>query len=259
MAEPQTIAVEDAGNGIRIVTLDRPEKRNAISDRVLEEIEAAFDSLPDSCKAVVLTGRGGHFSAGLDLSEHQHRNAEAVMHHSRRWHRIFDKIEGGRVPVVAALSGAVIGGGLELACCAHIRTADETAFFQLPEGRRGIFVGGGATVRVSRLIGPDRMREMMLTGRRIDAADALSLGLVHYLCPSETPAFDHAVDLARQVASNAPLSNYMMLQAIQRISEMSRADGFFTESLAAALTQTSPDAVVGLEAFLQKRDPKFQE
>jgi hypothetical protein len=117
----------------------------------------------------ILAGEGKHFCAGLDLSEHQHRDAFGTMLHSQSWHRIFGPIHpDGGIPVIAALQGAVIGGGLELATAAHIRVAEPSTIYQLPEGRHGIYVGGGASVRVAKIIGAGRMCEMMLTGRILD-------------------------------------------------------------------------------------------
>jgi enoyl-CoA hydratase/carnithine racemase len=129
--------------------------------------------------------------------------------------------------------------------------------FQRPEGRRGIFVGGGASVRVGRILGADRLVEMMLTGRRYGAEEGLALGLTHYAV-GEGEALGRAREIAARIATNAPLSNYVMIQALARIEDMSKADGLFTESLCAALTQTSPDAQEGLSAFLQKRQPTFR-
>ena len=129
-------------------------------------MEAFFTSLPDSIRAVVLAGDGEHFRAGLDLSELQERDVIAGIEHSRFWHRAFDRIQYGKVPVVAVLHGAVVGGGLELAAAAHIRVAEHSAFYALPEGSRGIFVGGGGSVRLPPLIGVARMMDMMLTGIR---------------------------------------------------------------------------------------------
>ncbi|MDJ0932775.1 enoyl-CoA hydratase-related protein [Breoghania sp.] len=129
----------------------------------------------------LLSGSGVHFSAGLDLSEHVARPAPEVMKHSRHWHSVMDTIQYGDLPVVAALEGAVIGGGLELAAAAHVRVGDPSTVFQLPEGRRRIFVGGGASVRIGRILGPDRMIEMMLTGRKYNAEEGVRLGLAHYL------------------------------------------------------------------------------
>lgn len=244
-------------NNIGILHLARPEKRNAVNDMLVDELDALFSNPPKDVDAIVLHGEGGNFCAGLDLAEHEHRPPVANLYHSRNWHRVMDALEFGGLPVIAALTGAVIGGGLELATAAHVRVADSTAYFQLPEGRRGIFVGGGATVRVGRIIGADRMREMMLTGRRYNAETGLDLGLCHYVEPDGT-ALDKAIALAERIAGNAPFSNYLMIQAISRITDMSRQDGLFTESLAASMSQTTDGAAEGLRAFLEKREPKFR-
>jgi len=236
--------------------LNRPEKKNAINDALLLEIEDVFINMPEEVSVVLFSGNGPEFCSGLDLSEHVARDPFGVVQHSRMWHRVFGRIANSPVPVVAALHGAVIGGGLELASSAHVRVADETTFFRLPEGRHGIFVGGGASVRVGRILGASRMIDMMLTGRRYSAEEGLALGLTHYAV-GEGEALQQALDLAAKIASNAPLSNYIMIQALSRIEDMSKADGLFTESLCAALTQTSPDAIEGLAAFLEKRAPKF--
>ena len=254
MADP--ILKIDRDGDIAILTMNRPNKRNAMCDDLLDAIDAFFSKVPDDVKVVVLTGTAGHYCSGLDLSELVVRNAEGTMRHSRNWHGVMDKIQYGGIPVISAMFGAVIGGGLELATATHVRIAELSTIFQLPEGRRGIFVGGGASVRVGRILGADRMIEMMLTGRKYDADQGLALGLTHYSV-AEGAALEMAIDLAHKIASNAPLSNYIMIQALSRIEDMAKQDGLFTESLCAALTQTSPDALEGLQAFLQKRDPKF--
>jgi enoyl-CoA hydratase/carnithine racemase len=242
---------------IAVIIFDRPEKRNAMNDALIADLDSFFSSPPEGVNAVILTGEGGHFCSGLDLSEHEHRTPEETVYHSRNWHRVADLIELGGLPVVSALTGAVIGGGLEIAAATHVRIAEPSVRFQLPEGRRGIFVGGGATVRVGRILGPDRMREMMLTGRSYGAEEGLALGLAHYAV-GEGEALPLAMELARKIADNAPFSNYLMIQAIGRIGDMSRADGLFAESLAAAMSQTSDGAREGLRAFLEKRPPKFR-
>ncbi|GAA0310156.1 crotonase/enoyl-CoA hydratase family protein [Rhodovulum strictum] len=242
---------------IATLTMTRPGKRNAMCDELLAEIEAFFARPPEGIRVAILTGSEGHFCSGLDLSEHVMRDAESTMRHSRNWHRVMDLIQFSGLPVVSALFGAVIGGGLELAASTHVRIAEPSALFQLPEGRRGIFVGGGATVRVGRILGADRMCEMMLTGRSYSAEDGHRLGLAHYLV-GEGEALARARQLALQIAENAGLSNFMMIQAISRIDDMSRQDGLFTESLCAAVSQTSRDAEEGLRAFLEKRPPRFR-
>ncbi|MGB0748312.1 MAG: crotonase/enoyl-CoA hydratase family protein [Magnetospiraceae bacterium] len=246
----------DIQDGIATLTMNRPGKRNAMCDELLEAIDGFFSKPPKDVKVVVLTGTDGHYCSGLDLSEHVARNAEGTMRHSRGWHQVMERVRFGGFPVISAMFGAVIGGGLELASATHVRIAEPSTIFQLPEGKRGIFVGGGASVHVGRILGADRMIEMMLTGRKYNADEGLTLGLTHYSV-GEGEALPMAQDLARKIARNAPLSNYIMIQALSRIEDMAKADGLFTESLCAALTQTSPDAVEGLQAFLEKRDPKF--
>lgn len=256
MKLPQYLNIE-IKDGVATLTMNRPDKRNAMCDALLAEIDAFFALPPDEVKVVVLTGTEGHFCSGLDLSEHEQRDAEGTMRHSRGWHQVMDRIQYGGLPVVSAMYGAVIGGGLEIAAATHVRIAEPSTIFQLPEGRRGIFVGGGASVRIGRILGADRMIEMMLTGRKYGAEEGLALGLAHYSVGTGE-ALAKAQELAARIATNAPLSNYIMIQGLSRIEDMSKQDGLFTESLCAALTQTSPDAIEGLKAFLEKRDPKFR-
>lgn len=252
----QFLNIEIEGD-IAILAMDRPGKRNAMCDKLLEEIDAFFSAPPKEVKVAILTGTEGHYCSGLDLSEHVARDAEGTMRHSRGWHQVMEKIKFGGLPVVSAMMGAVIGGGLELAASTHVRIAEPSTIFQLPEGMRGIFVGGGASVNIGRILGADRMTEMMLTGRKYNAEEGLALGLTHYSV-DKGESLGLARKLARKVADNAPLSNYIMIQALARVEDMAKADGLFTESLCAALTQTSPHAVEGLAAFLEKRDPNFR-
>jgi enoyl-CoA hydratase/carnithine racemase len=242
-------------DAVTIVRLDRPAKRNAVNDELLRSLESFFARPPEGTRVVVLCGAGEHFCAGLDLSEHRDRSAFEVMQHSRWWHRVFEQIQFGATPVVAAMQGAVIGGGLELAAATHVRVAEPSTFYALPEGQRGIFVGGGATVRVGRLIGAGRMVEMMLTGHAYDAEEGQRLGLSHHLVgPGE--ALPRALELAEKIAGNAQMANHAILQAIGRIADMSAADGLFTESVVAALVQTGPEVKERLQAFLEKRQAK---
>jgi enoyl-CoA hydratase/carnithine racemase len=256
MADRNDTVLLDVQGQIAFITLNRPEKRNAFSAAVFEGLDAAFANIADTVRAVVMSGAGKHFCAGLDLSEHQHSTPFDSLLKSRAGHRLFERIRDCGRPVICAMHGAVIGGGMELACSTHIRVADETAFFELPEGRRGIFVGGGASVTVGRVIGTSRLTEMMLTGRRVDAQAAERMGLAHYVVGSGN-ALKVATEIADRVAGNAPISNYMMLQALRYIGDMPAEPGHFTESLAQALTLTSDDAKEGITAFLEKRTSKF--
>jgi enoyl-CoA hydratase/carnithine racemase len=246
----------DIDDRIAIVTINRPDRRNAFSKAIAEGLNAALCNLPDEVRAVVLAGAGKHFCAGLDLKEHRESTPFEAVKFSRSSHDLLLRMRNCGRPVISAMQGAVIGGGMEIACQTHIRVADETAFFELPEGRRGIFVGGGASVSVARIIGSDRLIEMMLTGRRYDAREGERLGLAHYVV-APGKALEKAVEIARNVAENAPISNYMILQALQHIEEMPASAGYFTESLAQAMTLTSEDAKSGMDAFLQKRSITF--
>jgi|TARA_B110000977_G_scaffold125703_1_gene160873 enoyl-CoA hydratase/carnithine racemase len=255
MSEPMLkISVDGT---IATLTMNRPDKRNAMCEALLGDLDTFFSNPPKEVRVVIITGIAGHYCSGLDLSEHVHRSAEENLYHSRAWHGVMEKIQFGGLAVVSAMFGAVIGGGLEIAAATHVRIAEPSTIFQLPEGSRGIFVGGGATARVGRLIGADRMTEMMLTGRKYNADEGLALGLTHYSV-GEGEALELAQQLAGKISRNAPLSNYMMIQSISRINDMSQSDGLFTESLVAAMSQTTPDAEEGLKAFLEKRAPKFR-
>lgn len=243
---------------VAVLRLARPEKRNAINDTTVLGIEAFFAGLPVEVRAVVLAADGDHFCAGLDLAELTERDTIEGVQHSMMWHRVFERIEFGRVPVVAVLAGAVVGGGLELACATHIRVAETSTFYALPEGQRGIFVGGGASVRVPRLIGAARMADMMLTGRVYNAEEGQAIGLSHYLVEAGA-GLERGLELARRIADNAPITNFAVLQALPRIAEANPRDGFMMESLMAAVAQGSAEAKDRLHAFLDGRAKKVTE
>jgi enoyl-CoA hydratase/carnithine racemase len=234
------------------VGLNRPQKRNAISDRFVEAIAETVARAEREAKAAVLFGHGAHFCAGLDLAEHIKKTPIEGVHGSRRWHAVFAGIQHGLIPWISALHGAAVGGGLELAASTHIRVADESAFFALPEGQRGIFVGGGGSVRVARLMGVARMTDLMLTGRVVSATEAERWNLVQYVVPAGE-AREKAHALAVAAASNAALSNYAVINALPRIQDMAKEDGLFVESFISSFTATSPEAEERLRAFLEKR------
>jgi len=251
---PASVTAERDGH-IGFLRLSRPEKRNAINDTLVNGIEAYFAGLPEDIRAVVLSGDGDHFSAGLDLSELTVRTTVESVHHSRNWHRVFDLFEFGKVPVVAVLHGAVVGGGLELAAACHIRVADQTAYYALPEGVRGIYVGGGGSVRIPRLIGASRMMDMMLTGRTYGAEEGLAMGLSHYLVEPGA-GLAKGIEVARRVAENTRITNYAIMNALPRIADGDRPGGYMMESLMAAIASGSDEAQSRLKDFLEKRAPK---
>ena len=239
-------------DGIAALTLSRPDKRNALNAATVEELIDIFTVVPRAgVRAVVLRAEGTHFCAGLDLVEHhqEDRRPEDFMHICHRWHEAFNKMEYGGVPVIAALKGAVVGGGLELASSAHIRVADRTTYFALPEGQRGLFTGGGATIRVADLVGKARMIDMMLSGRVYQGDEAISVGLAQYLVEdSEAKAWE----LARAAAQNSPLTNFAICSAISHMQNMSALDAAYAEAVVAGIVNTQPASRTRLAAFADK-------
>lgn len=256
MSRSEPVLLTERRGQIAILTMNRPAKANALSEELWNSLRAAFEGMDADVRAVVLTGTGKNFCGGLDLSEHIERDPVSSIGMSRRAHATLDAIQFGGCPVIAAMQGAVIGGGLEVATATHVRVADSTTFYQLPEGRRGFYVGGGASVRIPRIIGVGRMVEMMLTGRKFDAEAGDRLGLSHYLVEPGA-SLEKALELAETIAGNAPLTNYMIMQALPRINDMSAADGLWTESIAQAVSLLPDDARAGMQAFLERRQIKF--
>lgn len=248
------ITLEIKGD-IALIGINRPEKRNALHSGMFVELGEAFERAGQQAKAAVLYGVGDHFSAGLDLIKLREsiaadpsRRLQTGAHPA---HVAFDKIQRGRIPVVAALSGAVIGAGLEVAASAHVRVADPTAFFGLPEAQRGIFVGAGGSVRIQRLLGTARMTDMMLTGRLLSASEALDQNLVQYVV-GEGSALDKAVEIATVVAGNTAESNWAITQGLSRINDLTYDDGLFFESLVAR-SSVSAESHARLSDFADKR------
>jgi enoyl-CoA hydratase/carnithine racemase len=251
---PSSLHFERRG-AVGLLRLSRPHKRNALDDAAIQGIENFFAAVADDIKAVVLHGEGEHFCAGLDLSELSERDIAAGIAHSRAWHRAFERIEFGRVPVVAALHGAVVGGGLELAAACHIRVAERSAYYALPEGSRGIFLGGGGSVRLPRLVGVTRVIDMMLTGRTYAAEEGAPLGFSHYVVDAGA-ALPKALELAERIAGNAPMTNFAAMHVLPRNAEQDRASGLLMESLMSAIAQGDPEAKRRLRDFLEKRASK---
>lgn len=247
---------------ISTVTLNRPTKRNALDTATIEELVTLFSILPkEGVRAVVLRAAGDHFCAGLDLVEHFHedRSPADFMHVCLRWHEAFNKMEYSGIPIIAALKGAVVGGGLELASSAHIRVADSTTYFALPEGQRGLFTGGGATIRVADLVGKSRMINMMLTGRIYRDEEAVDVGLCQYLVDGDSvTSEDKALEIARTAVKNPPLSNFAICSAISHIQSMSALDAAYAESVIAGVVNTQDESRGRLQAFADKTAPRVK-
>ncbi|MEO7044299.1 MAG: crotonase/enoyl-CoA hydratase family protein [Ferruginibacter sp.] len=243
---------------ILLVRLSRPQKRNALNDATILNIETIFSNIPEGIKCAIIYGEGKHFSSGLDLSELTERDAIQGVDHSRMWHRALDKVQFGTVPVIAVVHGACVGGGLELASACHIRVAEASTFFALPEGQRGIFVGGGASVRLPKLIGMARMADMMFTGRVITAAEGNTIGIAQYLT-EDGKGLEKGIELAKKISSNAGITNYALMHVLPRITDASQDQAMMMESLIAAIAQSAPEAKERLKQFLEGKAKKVGE
>lgn len=240
---------------VALIGLNRPDKRNAINEDVVWALRDAVVRAGEEADVGVLFGHGGNFCAGLDLKEALARASGDKPQPRKRqrhsWHTVFDIIARGPIPFVAALHGAVVGGGLELATAAHVRVADETAFFGLPEGQRGIFVGGGGTVRIQRVVGYTVMADLMLTGRLLDATEGEREHIVRYVVPAGK-ALDKARELAATIARNTADTNWRITNVLPRINDLSHDDGLFVEYLTSNIPRPA-EAAERLRDFVEGR------
>ncbi len=240
---------------VAVIGLNRPEKRNAINDEVVLALRDAVVRAGEEADAGVIFGHGVNFSAGLDLAELLRRMDPATPKPRKKrdhaWHTVFDIIARGSIPFVAALHGAVVGGGFELAAATHIRVADRSAFFGLPEGQRGIFVGGGGSVRIQRIVGYSVMADMMLTGRMLSVDEAERLNVVRYVV-DEGQALAKAKELAARIAQNTPLTNWQITNVLPRVNDLSHDDGLFLEYINTSM-QRPPESVERLRDFVEGR------
>ncbi len=246
---------------IALIGLNRPDKRNAINDPLIDELRAAVQRAHEEADVAVLFGHGSNFCAGLDLAEALARATGQIKAPRKRrrhnWHEVFDLIARGPIPFVAALHGAVVGGGLELATAAHVRVADETVMCGLPEGQRGIFVGGGGTVRIQRVVGTTVMMDMMLTGRLLDATESEREHLVRYVVPAGQ-ALEKARAIAERIGKNSLETNWMIINVLPRVQDLSHDDGLFMEQLNSARARP-PEAEARLREFVDGKARKLQE
>jgi enoyl-CoA hydratase len=258
MAEPALVLVEsDAPRWIATVTLNRPARMNALSEPLVAELVAALTGLDDdeAVRCIVLTGSEKAFAAGADIGELA--NASAIdMLETRRRDRWAD-IRAVRTPVVAAVSGYCLGGGCELAMCCDLIVASETAQFGQPETALGLLPGAGGTQRLTHAVGKALAMDVILSGRRLSAQEALAAGLVARVVPAETWLAEVQA-LAAVIAARGPIANRLAKEAVNRAYEGPLSLGLDYERRLLALALASEDAREGLNAFLEKRPPAFQ-
>lgn len=245
---------------VAIVTITRPDKLNALNAECKSELQALFAELrtQPEAGAVILTGSGSKsFVAGTDIGEITPLGAETGKEFARNGQAIFDQIQHLGKPVIAAVNGYALGGGLEIALACHLRIAADNARFGQPEVSLGVIPGYGGTQRLSRLVGAGRATEMILTGNPIGAQEALAIGLVNKVVPA-AELMGTAEAVARTILEKGPLAVRMALKAINASMEMPLSEGLAVEAALFGECCSTDDCKEGVKAFLEKRKPVFK-
>jgi enoyl-CoA hydratase/carnithine racemase len=256
--EARTAAVKVHQEGaVGIVTLDRPEARNALSPQLMQELAEAIDTFDadEAVNCIVLAGSDEVFAAGADIKAMAERSFQDVLNASTM--PFWQRIAACRTPLIAAVSGFALGGGCELALLCDMIVASETAEFGQPEITLGIIPGGGGTQRLARVMGKQRAMELVLTGRRIEAKEALQLGLVNMVTPKRK-WLEEAIGLAQVVARRPAIAAKLAKQAVLAADEMTLSAGLVQERRLYELAMATEDRVEGMQAFIEKRRPDFR-
>lgn len=251
-----TLAVADR---IATLTVNRPDKLNALNDATIAELGRAIDEVRvrDDIGGLILTGAGRAFVAGADISELASQTPTIAKARARAGQEVFRRFETSPKPVIAAVNGFALGGGCELALACHIRIASDKAKFGQPEVKLGTCPGYGGTQRLSRLVGKGRAIQLLVTAEMIDGAEAYRLGIVNKLVASEDliPA---ATAMMTQILANGPLAVALCIEAVDRGLEMSLDEGLVLEANHFGLLAATEDMTEGMKAFLDKRTPVFR-
>lgn len=255
----ENLALEQT-DAVATVTVRRPKVLNALNAATIQELDDCLLSLRDdaSVRAIVLTGEGDRaFIAGADITEFSRLTPATARELARRGQALCDRLERATKPVVAAVNGFALGGGLELAMACTLRVAAETAKLGQPEVNLGLLPGYGGTQRLPRLVGPGRALEMLLTGEPVDAHEAWRLGLVNRVVPADR-VLDEARELAGLLASKPPLVMQYILDAVRSGMQMSLQDACEQEATLFGLVVATEDMREGTQAFLEKRRARFK-
>jgi len=248
-------------NGVAVVTLNRPERMNALSYQLREELGTVFDEIEqdEEVKVVILTGGTKAFSAGADIKERANKKMTQpqTYFNYQKTHQFYCRIENFEKPVIAAVSGVAVGGGCELSLVCDLRIASETALFGVPEVKIGVIPAAGGTQRLPRIIGITKAKEMLYTGDFIDAQEAYRLGLVNKVVPVDD-LLKEARLIAAKLVANPPLSVKFAKRAVNTGMQVDLSSGLDYEAHCAALLAVSEDRAEGFNAFVQKRKPVFK-
>jgi enoyl-CoA hydratase len=249
----------DVADRIATLTVNRPDKLNALNDATIAELGHAIDQIrvDDSIGGAILTGAGRAFVAGADISELSNQTPVLAKGRARAGQDVFRRIETCPKPVIAAVNGFALGGGCELAMACHIRIASDVAKFGQPESKLGLLPGYGGTQRLPRLVGKGRATQLLLTGEMIDAAEAYRIGLVNKIV-SGADLLTEARNMMKTILANSPLAVALCIEAIDRGLEMSLDEGLILEANHFGLLAATDDMREGTRAFLEKRTPAFK-
>lgn len=258
-ARPYDFLTFDVADRIATVTVNRPDKLNALNDATIAEIGGAIDEarMRQDVGGVILTGAGRAFVAGADVAELRGQSPFVAKGRARAGQEVFDRIEASPKPVVAAVNGFALGGGCELAMACHLRVASEHARFGQPEVKLGLIPGFGGTQRLPRLVGKGRAMQLLLTGEIIDAEEAYRIGLVNRVVHA-AELLGTAQMILKQILANGPLAVALCIEAVNRGVEMPQGDGLALEANQFGLSAASEDMREGTAAFLEKRAPAFR-
>jgi enoyl-CoA hydratase len=260
MSETHTIQLDREADGLAIITVNRPDKLNALNAGTVRQLDGVLREVrgDDAVRAIILTGAGEKaFVAGADIAELAQMGPIDGVQVSRDGQDTFRMLERMPKPVIAAVNGFALGGGLELALACHMRLASSRAKFGLPEVKLGIIPGYGGTVRLPRLVGRGRALELMLTGDMIDAAEAWRIGLVNRVEEPEN-LLEAARGLARKMVANGPIAIALALEAVDRGMSTTIDDAQVLESRLFGLLASTDDMREGMQAFLEKRKAEFR-
>tara|TARA_B110000495_G_C22945166_1_gene553276 strand:+ start:468 stop:1238 length:771 start_codon:yes stop_codon:yes gene_type:complete len=252
------IYTEDLDNNIAMITINRPNQLNALNQEVILDLEKTLESvaLKPELRAVILTGNGNKaFVAGADIKEFQDfSKSEALSLSKQGKFKLFNKIANFNKPIIAAINGFALGGGLELALACHIRIASDNSKMGLPECSLGLIPGYGGTQRLTQIVGKGKAMEMILGSQLIDSKEAHNIGLVNYIVEPEQ-LIDKSIELARSFVKNPPEA---ISSAIRAINKSYSLEGEDVESEEFAKLFTTDNYKEGVSAFLEKRKPQFK-
>ncbi len=260
MSESFPIRVDQRGTAA-IWTIDRADRRNALSVATVVAFGKLAREAEDnpSIRAIVVTGSGDvAFCAGADLKERRGMGDDEVRAQLRRYRTELGPLDRSSKPVIAAINGVALGGGLELALACDLRVAAEHAVFGFPETSLGIIPGAGGTQRLPRVVGEGRAKEMILLGRRLTAAEALSWGLCNRVAAAGKSVVEDALEWIRPITEGAPIAQAAALSAIDRAFDVGLEVGLELEGVAYETTLVSEDRREALAAFAEKRPPRFR-